>query len=81
MSTNTTTPTSTAVRSAPRSLVVTLWVTLLALVATLAGMLSSARTPGTTDVSWLPEGAAYGAVVSQTGGLTVMTTDVGSVSA
>ncbi|MFO0831104.1 MAG: hypothetical protein U0637_04575 [Phycisphaerales bacterium] len=63
----------------PRSLVVTLWATLFALVGTLFGMFAApspaARTP---DFSWLPEGVAQGAVVSQTGGLTCMTTDIGN---
>lgn len=64
--------------SAPRSLVVTLWVTLLALVATLFGMFATPThaARNARDFSWLPEGVASGAVVSQTGGLTCMTTDI-----
>ncbi len=66
----------------PRSLVITLWATLLTLVATLFGQFAGAfATPShaarnANDFSWLPEGIASGAVVSQTGGLTCMTTDV-----
>ncbi len=74
---NTPTPNTTS-GALPRSLTITLWATLLALVATLFGMFATPSRSATPTLSWLPEGAAHGAVVSQTGGLTCMTTDVGN---
>lgn len=78
MTTPTPTTPDTASGALPRSLTITLWATLLALVATLFGMFATPSRSAAPTFSWIPEGTAHGAVVSQTGGLTCMTTDVGN---